>query len=286
MNIGYSLLLGEYLAASDVTYDDGARWQIVCPACKEPAFKVVRQPGEIHYFSHYKDSDILPSDCELRVRGLSRQAMDACNAQSRGQLLEYFLRVLRGAIDRDPALPGTVQPMRAALKSRRFFFFLDQVFNRAARDSWRSDAGLSDIAADMDGALAKGLAGDSGFSWQTQKRIAVDIFSSLMSQKTGPNLRYLAAHAAIVILASHQASADSTTEKVFNGLGWLIEDRAEKAEQAAAWFLSAEVENPLASGGRVPLVAEIGARLTVNMAATLARLPYAAILRERQEASQ
>ena len=43
MKLGYSLLLGEHIEAEWIEYTDCKVFQIVCPNCKEPIFKVFRQ---------------------------------------------------------------------------------------------------------------------------------------------------------------------------------------------------------------------------------------------------
>lgn len=53
MNLGYSILLGETLAALNLQYRDCERFQVVCPHCHEPIFKVRRgadTPDESHFF--------------------------------------------------------------------------------------------------------------------------------------------------------------------------------------------------------------------------------------------
>lgn len=45
MKIGYSILLGEILAANDLDYDDCRRLEVVCTHCQQPVFKVHRKTG-------------------------------------------------------------------------------------------------------------------------------------------------------------------------------------------------------------------------------------------------
>mgnify|MGYP000085431440 CR=1 FL=1 len=97
MKIGYSILLGEYIDAQAINYTDCKSFQIVCPICREPIFKVERKdpPPILHYLSHYEKSKAFVSDCELRVKGISDNEKKAENNLARGQKLEYFLSVLK-----------------------------------------------------------------------------------------------------------------------------------------------------------------------------------------------
>lgn len=96
MKLGYSNLLGEYLNAVDIGYPDCKGFQVVCPACREPVFKVLRS-GEmdLHYLTHYAAQKSFAADCELRVGGIGKGDFERHNAASRGQRLAYFLGVLR-----------------------------------------------------------------------------------------------------------------------------------------------------------------------------------------------
>ena len=97
MKTGYSLLLGEYVDAQKVNYVDCKQFQIVCPICKEPIFKVNREltSTPIEYLSHYQKDKAYIAECELRVRSLSKEEIAKSNSVSRDQRLEYFLGVLK-----------------------------------------------------------------------------------------------------------------------------------------------------------------------------------------------
>ncbi len=100
MKTGYSLLLGEYIDAEKVNYLDCKLFQIVCPNCKEPIFKVDRElvSTPVEYLSHYNRDKGYVAECELRVNSLSREEIATSNNLSRGQRLEYFLSVLQETI--------------------------------------------------------------------------------------------------------------------------------------------------------------------------------------------
>jgi hypothetical protein len=107
MKFGKSLLLGELLKADDVDHPDVSdnRFWIVCPACSEAVFKVVRNAESdkpaLHYFSHYEASKSYASDCELRVGSITQHDVDRLAIQSRAQKLQYFIASLQRAIHED-----------------------------------------------------------------------------------------------------------------------------------------------------------------------------------------
>ena len=90
LKLGKSILLDELLKADDVQYADVSqnRFWIVCPACNEAIFKVVRHQGTkddgaLHYFSHYEASKAYAADGELRVGGITEREITEKAIQSR-----------------------------------------------------------------------------------------------------------------------------------------------------------------------------------------------------------
>ena len=108
MKLGYSLLLGEYIEASQIDYSDCKRFQITCAGCSEPVFKVVRDGGDarsekpltsVHYFSHYEKSKSFISECENRSNEVENADIRRTRSNSREQRLEYFLSVFAEAVE-------------------------------------------------------------------------------------------------------------------------------------------------------------------------------------------
>jgi hypothetical protein len=99
MKTGYSLLLREYLEASEVDYSDCESFQITCPACHEAVFKAGTEGGR-QYLSHYPAASSNVPDCELRVASTSRTLMDEQNKIARGQHLKNFLSVFHDVATR------------------------------------------------------------------------------------------------------------------------------------------------------------------------------------------
>ena len=102
MKLAHSLLLGEHVDAMRVVYGDCARYQITCPNCKEPVFKVERKSSQsseqLDYFSHYNRDKAYTDVCELRVSAISREEIIKVQATSRDQKLKYFLRIIERAL--------------------------------------------------------------------------------------------------------------------------------------------------------------------------------------------
>jgi len=93
MKYSYSLLIREYIYPEKVEYDDTKLFQLVCPECKEPVFKVKRD-DKINYFSHYKkksNDDI----CNLRVDSKNKNEIELESKENRGQNLKHFLSVFK-----------------------------------------------------------------------------------------------------------------------------------------------------------------------------------------------
>src|SRR4051794_29575042 len=102
MLLGYSNFMRESVTATEIGYADCADFQIVCPCCREPVFKVHRSiegAGGIHYLSHYAATRSDVQDCENRVGALSEEDLSAQRKAGRQQRLEVFLRVLRDEVD-------------------------------------------------------------------------------------------------------------------------------------------------------------------------------------------
>lgn len=103
MKLGYSIFLGEHVDATAVVHKDCERFQIVCPACHEPTFKV--EPSEAsgrgHYFAHYRRDAALNELCELRTSAITTTDRERCASLSRDQRIRYFLSVVQqAALDR------------------------------------------------------------------------------------------------------------------------------------------------------------------------------------------
>lgn len=73
MKLGYSNLLGEFIDAQGIGYEDCKGFQIVCPSRREPVFKGMRESGvaeAVHYLSHYEKDKAYASECGHEMMGI------------------------------------------------------------------------------------------------------------------------------------------------------------------------------------------------------------------------
>jgi len=90
MDLGYSLLLREYVTATEVDYGDCKLFQITCPICHEAIFKAGKYGQDRQYFSHYAASKADVNHCELRVRSLKQDDLVISNLAGHGQTMDQF----------------------------------------------------------------------------------------------------------------------------------------------------------------------------------------------------
>lgn len=210
-------MLGEYIQAEAIVYDDCEAFQFVCPICKEPVFKVVRDrvPTSTHYLSHYNRDKSYDADCELRVSNISKESIEESNSISRGQRLEYFLRVLQKAIlesfypDLDEQLKGETiaSRVRRSKGLKEYREYREYLFSHARKvyplltekEMMKSLDGYIDDITEIDGAFPA-----TTFSLTIQKRIARDIWLHLLSPKARDNYMFVFSHAYITLLVRLQ----------------------------------------------------------------------------------
>jgi hypothetical protein len=202
MKTGYSMLLGEYINAKSISYTDCKSFQIVCPICREPIFKVERNepPPTIHYLSHYEASKSFADDCELRVKSISTQDQDKENNVSRGQKLEYFLSVLREEVlkrefgtsqENVEKVRQVINRMMSApgVQIFRDIFHKHQLSNHEMNKPENLSIIFDEYVKDIE--KVGGSFPITGFVIATQKRIATDIWLHLLSAKAMGNFTFL-----------------------------------------------------------------------------------------------
>ncbi|HIH2751710.1 TPA: hypothetical protein ACYLN4_007559 [Burkholderia lata] len=204
MNVrtGYSILLGETLQAETVQYRDCERFQIVCPHCREPIFKVrrVNDEGDLHYLAHYASARAYQGECDLRVAQLDRQLLEQQNHLSREQRLAYFLGVLRRTLAMSPMYVDPAEKIHWRLDHAPGIVHI--------RDLAWSALATEPIAVfeDASGDYLYRLE-DSGweiatsFSLERQKQIARDMWLTVTSGNGRSNFDYLFNHGLISDMA-------------------------------------------------------------------------------------
>lgn len=203
MKSGYSILLGEHIDASDIEYRDCEPFQIVCPACNEPLFKVKRTSdgNDVHYLSHYNADNSYSGDCELRVTSHSQNEVNKQNKIARDQRLTFFISVLREMIGRHEMYKtGTTASQKMLSKSKALSWLCDVMYKNSV-ENLRSDDVLSEIADEyVKDVNEVGAPLHTTFSYAVQKRIAHDMWMYLLSAKGESNFRFLFNHAYIVVV--------------------------------------------------------------------------------------
>ena len=211
MKLGKSILLDELLKADDVEYTDVSqnRFWIVCPACNEAIFKVVRNQGTkensaLHYFSHYEASKAYAADCELRVGRITEREITEKAIQSRDQKLQFFINTLQTIIHQDfrrhmPADPRwtsnqfrvmtrsrTIADLRSAFYDAFFLKTIPESSDKALLSAF--DLAFSRLPQSERNQLSTTL------SLHTQKRIAIDLLRHLHTPQALPSLDTLFDH--------------------------------------------------------------------------------------------
>ena len=297
MKTGYSMLLGEYVSAEVVGYTDCKSFQIICPICREPVFKVERnQPAPTHhYLSHYEASKAFATDCELRVKGISDQDKDKDNRISRDQKLEYFLSVLREEILKREfgTSPQNVEMVRRetirwmntpGVQIFRDLFHKHQLSNHEMNTPDNLSILFDEYVKDIES-----IGGDfpiTGFAIATQKRIATDIWLHLLSAKAIGNFTFLICIAfgllsERIALASKQRHPYQFEQDFMVALGQLIKVGRQKAEAIIDALINTPIGPPYAISGSTYL-SKMASEICFEMLGILLRLPYFEMLKRKK----
>lgn len=293
MRLGYSILLGETIDADSLSYRDCEPFQIVCPACYEPLFKVSRKSGDndepIEYLSHYKQDQSYDADCEHRVASTPAAERQRHNAQSRDQKLSYFLSVFRLTLERDPYFAykkGITHAHKQMDRSKVWCLLREQHFKSGRRGGMADHAQFQEAAKFYLEEIAElGGVPKTAFSMSTQIRIAADMMKLLTSDPGKPNYKALYNHAAVYLLQRCQNPASTDSVEVLSNLTYFISGllRAGKksglrlvSEMNATPIYPPYVETPATY--LLKFASEIGH----EMIGTLLRLPYFEILKDAQ----
>lgn len=290
MKTGYSILLGEYTYAEDIDYRDCEPFQIVCPVCYEPLFKVQRQKDDatIDYLSHYSADKSYAEDCELRVTSQSRSVYENQNRIARDQRLKYFISVLQEMVSRNEMYPrGTEKSQRFLNRSKALGWFCS-VHYENARKKMCDETLLAEAA---DGYLKDmqevGVTLKTSFAMGVQKRIAVDMWKYLLSPKGEPNYRFLFNHAYLVFMmrvntpqANEMPEAIAYMGKMLGYIGKIPETSKEKGLMIFAEMAATPLGPPLAIE-ESNFFNKAASEISHEMIGCLLGLPYFEFLKER-----
>jgi len=294
MKLGYSNLLGELLQAEKIDYTDCKNFQIVCPNCKEPIFKVNRNQEEeksLHYLSHYNKDKSYNLECELRVNGLSKIQIETENTLSRNQRLKYFLKVLQKTIAKRHYGVDNIEiaiKNITKLNSNPYLkLFRDFEFNTYLKYNIASDEEDFFSQADLYINEIKNISSEfysTQFSIDIQKRIAFDIWKTIYTPNGKPNYIFLFHHAYFFLLNRFRLAQNE--RKLYDWEIFLISRMTKllECDVKTGEFIIQEISNynidppflPEKSSSFLKIITE----LKHEMVGTLLGLPYFEILRE------
>lgn len=290
MKTGYSILLGEYLDAAGLDYRDCEPFQVVCPACYEPLFKVQRIKEEvaINYLSHYSANKSYAGDCELRVDSESRSTYESKNKIARDQRLQYFIGVFQDMVARHeiyPHGPGTSQKIFNRSKALKWFCGL--LYDNA-RKQMQNEADLDAIADGYLKDMAEvGVTLETSFAMSVQKRIAIDMWKYLLSSKGEENYRFLFNHAYLIFMmrlntprSGETAAAIAYMQQMLAYVSKIPETSKEKGMMIFAEMGRTPLGPPFAEEVN-NFFGKAAAEISHEMIGCLLGLPYFEFLKER-----
>lgn len=293
MQTGYSILLGEFIEAKAISHRDCEPFQIVCPACHEPLFKVQRSGSDIatEYLSHYRQSESFNSNCELRVSTTTTDQKNRHNSESRDQKLSYFLSVFTSALEKDPFFSysrGLASAHKQISRSKAWRYFRNKHLESARA------GGVGDkeqFASFADFYIGEGFAKHgipkTGFSTETQVRIASDLMRLLLSAPGKSNYEALFNHSAIYLLSRFSTpSADATPEStaVSNNLVRFVTSLIQSGEKAGMETLAEMANTPIYPPfveRPSSYILKVASEIAHEMVGTLLRLPYFTLLKDK-----
>ena len=301
MKTGYSLLLGEYIEAQKINYDDCKNFQVVCPSCKEPIFKVQREltANPTEYLSHYERDKSYVAECELRVSALTKEEIAKSNTLSRDQRLEYFLSVLQKAISQTLYPQDDISQSKVAkllqtlarsksLKSYRELLF---AFERKAYAKV-SDVELTEqMSGYMDDIreVNEGEFFSTSFAMETQMRIARDIWRHLLSAGAKGNYFILFNHAYYQLmyrfkLASNNRSLMEHEQVMYSAMDKLINTSVNKGRLIIQSLNKYPIGKPHAMADS-NLLNKLSSEIAHEMMGILLVLPYFELLKAATDAA-
>ncbi|MBY5436499.1 hypothetical protein [Rhizobium leguminosarum] len=289
MKIGYSNLLGEHLQAEVIHHKDCEPFQVVCPACREPVFKVERSEdvGGIHYLSHYAAAKSFQDDCELRVSALPSELISQDNRTSRDQRLQYFLQVLRDMVAKDKIYTGSPQKSQSLLnRSKAIGWLRLQHYEMARKLSWSQNDFAEAVSGYTDDLASQGAFLKTAFAAAVQERIAFDMWRSLVSANGRSNYEFLFNHGYVTLLsrlevAKHGGQPSQPGQlRMYRCLANLVNASRKSGMQTIGEMAHVEVGPPFALEG-MTLLGKALSEIMHEMVGALIALPYFDVLKAK-----
>lgn len=293
MKYGYSILLGEHIQSEQIDYEDCKAFQIVCPCCREPIFKVVRDSHAMpstHYLSHYEKSAEYSSDCELRVNLLNRNDIARNNQVSRNQKLEFFLHILKDWVLKNEygseagKLVGMISQMNRS-KALRFLRerFHDYVTSNLDLSKKEHVYELLDEYINEMETISGGFPKTS-FSIVTQKRIAFDVWTHLLSSNAKKNFDFMFNNAYLFLVFRIEKAVGvrevyEYEKRLHTDMLKLIRKPKEQGMQIISSMMDFDVPEPHSIG--LDLLSKMLAEIQHEIFGCLLRVPYFEMLKDQ-----
>lgn len=275
------MLLGEYIDAIHLEYDDCKMFQIVCPECYEPIFKVQRdnEREAIEYLSHYKESKLMKSNCELRINNISKSFQASHNSESRNQRIALFLSVLRELIGSHPMYANDFRKTHSRLiKSKPLKLIRDLIYAVIVKNKISQEEFYRFAADYVEDVFEMGGMIKTAFSISLQKRIAFDIWKHLLSPLGKTNFNFIFNHSYLMLLTRMTQASEVRTlsrEEIIltNSLAGLIRANKNRGKEIISELMEIEVGPPFAEEGS-NLFVKISAEIMHEITGTLISLNY------------
>ncbi|MCP4138335.1 MAG: hypothetical protein GY754_45660 [bacterium] len=287
MKLGFSLFLRKYIKPGNVEYGDCKTFQIICPECKEPVFKVSRKEN-VDYFSHYKKDKTLVEQCELRVNAISIQFEESANNESRKQSLKSFLEVLQDIIWENEYDDNTL------MKSKKIFFrmnkcqtyseFIIKLIHSMRQIASNKNEIFSMFDESIENIYREQEEFTTEFSINLQKNFAYDFYQHILAGHSKTNYFFLMIHAFILLynrLKDIQDNEMKEWEKTLYAYmnQYLNTQNREKRMKVFYKLANQEIISPY-THDRIDLFSMFGSQLQYHAFAILLRIPYLKILQK------
>jgi hypothetical protein len=291
MKYGYSILLGEHIDAKLIDYNDCKSFQIVCPCCKEPIFKVRRDQKiqEINYLSHYEKANSYEADCELRVNSLNSSEIIVANAASRNQRIAYFLKVLRESVLKNEyggKLSKLTIMFKQMEKSKTLGFIRDRFHEYVSSENGIRSKEMVYEYFDEYIKEFKEISGcfpKTGLSVLTQKRIAFDIWEHLLSANVRSNFDFMFNNSYLFLMfrienARNVRKLYEFEELLYSKMYDLINKSKDEGMKIMASMMKYMVSPPHSLG--LDLLNKMFAEINHEIFGCLLRVPYFYLLKK------
>lgn len=292
MKTAFSLLLQEYVNPVELDYEDCRAFQIVCPVCKEPVFKVSRRIADkaTDYFSHYRKDETLNEQCELRVRRIATERIEETRSESRNQKLRLFLKVFQDIVWENEYNEISIKKAKQRffqLSRSRVFSTLSQPILRWYRNVAKDKNEIFGLFDETLENLYKNLDDfRSNFALNLQMDFAYDFFQHLLAGHSKANFFFLLDHGYILLLEklerkNKNSELPSWEQAMLDYLCRFLKTQNEKKRMSIMNRMGEYKMISPYTHQEADLFIMFGSQLSYHAFGILLRIPYLEILRKQ-----